>query len=139
MHFFCFLTAIAVLQFVTVNFRFRASCTTLTRWASSLASLRTFSTTSLQWTKTWNSTSRWCFCPFLCLYACVSTELTLKLYCGDSRFHILKSIWIKSVTSWMVSGHRQHLNLLLQHVACKYSTWLMHVVLNLFVLLSDKD
>lgn len=37
----------------------RASCTTLTRWVSSLASQRTFSITSLPWTKTSNSTSRY--------------------------------------------------------------------------------
>lgn len=37
----------------------RASCTTLTRWGSFLVSLRTFSTISLLWMKTWNSTSRY--------------------------------------------------------------------------------
>lgn len=45
----------------------RASCTTLTRWVSFLALLRTFSTTSLPWMKTLNSTSRCCVSLMCCV------------------------------------------------------------------------
>lgn len=48
------------ISLLSVTSCFRASCTILTRWVLFLALLRTFSTTSLPWMKTLNSTLRYC-------------------------------------------------------------------------------
>lgn len=50
----------------------------------------------------------------LCVYLCahILARITFKLDLVQlvfSRFHILKSIWIKSVTSWMVSAYQHRI------------------------------
>lgn len=90
---------------------------TLTRWASFLALQRTFSTTSLLWMKTLNSTLR---CLSYNIYVTLSWFMfghsNRKLFSLlSNRFHILKSTWIKSATFWMVSVKELLVHLLLQY------------------------
>lgn len=71
-------------------------------WESSPGLFKTSSTTFIPWIRTWSFISKYVNASTRCIQTSAWTHQTVSLEALLCRFRILKSIWTKSKTCWMV-------------------------------------